>query len=73
MIEAREYTIKTCIKMGVRPRAEINSAAEADYYLNLGVKDFNLSTDLGILRQFYRTEGGALRERVAQARAKVQV
>jgi hypothetical protein len=65
--EAREYTIKTCIKMGVRPRAEIGSAAEAEYYTNLGVKDFNLNTDVGILRQFYMKEGGALRERVAQA------
>ena len=65
--EAREYTIKTCIKMGVRPRAEINSAAEAEYYLNLGVKDFNLSTDLAILRQFYNKEGAALREIVGKA------
>jgi 4-hydroxy-2-oxoheptanedioate aldolase len=65
--EAREYTIKTCIKMGIRPRAEIGSAAEAEYYTNLGVKDFNLNTDVGILRQFYMKEGGALRERVAQA------
>jgi 2-keto-3-deoxy-L-rhamnonate aldolase RhmA len=65
--EAREYTIKTCLKMGVRPRAEINSAADAEYYLNLGVKDFNLSTDLAILRQFYMREGAALREVVARA------
>jgi 4-hydroxy-2-oxoheptanedioate aldolase len=67
VLEAREYTIKTCLEMGVRPRAEIGSAAEADYYLNLGVKDFNLNTDVGILRQFYMKEGGALRERVTQA------
>lgn len=67
VVEAREYTIKTCLKMGVRPRAEINSAAEAEYYLNLGVKDFNLSTDVAILRQFYGREGGALRELVAKA------
>jgi 4-hydroxy-2-oxoheptanedioate aldolase len=71
--EAREHVIKTCIKMGVRPRAEINSAAEAEYYLNLGVKDFNLSTDTSILRQFYSREGGALREIVAQARQAASV
>src|SRR3954471_20106643 len=57
--EAREYTIKTCLANGVRPRAEINSAAEAEYYLDLGVKDFNLSTDIAILRQFYGKEGSA--------------
>src|SRR3712207_7352601 len=39
VIEAREHTIRTALKMGVRPRAEINSAKEAEYYLNLGVKD----------------------------------
>ena len=69
VLEARTYTIKTCIAMGVRPRAEINSAAEAEYYLNLGVKDFNLSSDIAILRQFYRSEGSALREIVAQSGA----
>jgi 4-hydroxy-2-oxoheptanedioate aldolase len=65
--EAREYTIKTCIKMGVRPRAEINGAADAEYYLKLGVKDFNLSTDTAILSQFYRKEGSALRDIVKAA------
>jgi 4-hydroxy-2-oxoheptanedioate aldolase len=48
--EAREYTIKTCLKMGVRPRAELQSVSETEYYLDLGVKDFNLSTDVSILR-----------------------
>lgn len=67
VLAAREYTIKTCLEMGVRPRAEINSAAEADYYTNLGVKDFNLSSDVAILRQFYVQQGAALRERVEQS------
>ncbi len=73
VLEAREHTIKTCLKLGVRPRAEIGSAAEADYYMKLGVKDFNLSSDVAILRQFYSTEGGALRERVAQSGEDVRV
>jgi 2-keto-3-deoxy-L-rhamnonate aldolase RhmA len=66
VLSAREYTIKTCLAAGVRPRAEISSAAEADYYTALGVKDFNLNTDVGILRQFYAQEGGDLRKRVTQ-------
>jgi 2-keto-3-deoxy-L-rhamnonate aldolase RhmA len=66
VVEAREHTIKTALKMGIRPRAEINSASEAEYYLNLGVKDFCLSTDVGILRNFYREQGGALREIVSR-------
>ncbi|MCC6626184.1 MAG: 2,4-dihydroxyhept-2-ene-1,7-dioic acid aldolase [Chloroflexi bacterium] len=65
---AREQVIKTCIEMGVRPRAEINSAADAEYYLKLGVKDFNLSTDTAIVRQFYNREGAALRDIVTQFR-----
>jgi len=68
VLEARKYTNATAIKMGVRPRAEISSAAEAEYYLNLGVKDFNLSTDVAILRSFYRQEGGALREIVSRTK-----
>jgi 2-keto-3-deoxy-L-rhamnonate aldolase RhmA len=73
VIEAREHTVKTAIKMDVRPRAEINSPAEAEYYLNLGVKDFNLSSDVAILRSFYREQGGALREIVEKAKVPAGV
>ena len=74
VVEAYEHTIKTAIKMGVRPRAEITAPADAEYYLNLGVKDFNLSTDTAILAAFYRDQGAALREIVnAVAAAGVPV
>ena len=56
--------IKRCVAAGVRPRAEINRVEEADYYTALGVKDFNLSSDLAVLRAFYAQQGRALRERV---------
>src|SRR5689334_2039409 len=69
VVEAYEHTIKTAIKMGVRPRAEISSPAEAEYYMKLGVRDFNLSTDTAILAAFYRQEGAALRERVTASLA----
>ncbi|MBV9322723.1 MAG: 2,4-dihydroxyhept-2-ene-1,7-dioic acid aldolase [Chloroflexi bacterium] len=65
VVEAYEHTIKTAIKMGVRPRAEISTPEDAEYYMNLGVKDFNLSTDTAILAAFYRASGSALREMVA--------
>lgn len=65
--ETREYVIKKCLEMGIRPRAEIGNVAEVDYYTALGVKDFNLSSDLVILRAFYCEQGRALRERVSQA------
>jgi 2-keto-3-deoxy-L-rhamnonate aldolase RhmA len=73
VVEAYEYTIKTAIKMGVRPRAEISTPADADYYLNLGVRDFNLSTDTAILSAFYRQEGSALREQVLASVGAVAV
>jgi 2-keto-3-deoxy-L-rhamnonate aldolase RhmA len=62
VVEAYEHTVKTAIKMGVRPRAEISTPADADYFLKLGVRDFSLSTDTAILAAFYRDQGRALRE-----------
>jgi 4-hydroxy-2-oxoheptanedioate aldolase len=67
VVEAYEYTIKTAIKLGVRPRAEIATPAEAEYYMNLGVRDFNLSTDTAILAAFYRDQGSALRKLVTES------
>jgi 4-hydroxy-2-oxoheptanedioate aldolase len=66
VIEAYEHTIKTAIKMGVRPRAEIATPAEAEYFMNQGVKDFNLSTDTAILAAFYRDQGAVLRDLIAE-------
>lgn len=67
VVEAYEHTIRTSIKMGVRPRAEIATPADAEYFLNQGVKDFSLSTDTAILQAFYRDQGGALRELISTA------
>lgn len=62
VVEAREYTIKTALKMGVQPRAEISDASEAEYYLKLGVKHFCMAPDTGVLTRYYAEQGGALRE-----------
>jgi 4-hydroxy-2-oxoheptanedioate aldolase len=61
IVEAREYTIKTALKMGVQPRAEISDASEAEYYLKLGVKHFCMAPDTGVLTRYYNEQGGALR------------
>jgi 2-keto-3-deoxy-L-rhamnonate aldolase RhmA len=63
--EAREICIKKTLAAGLRPRAEIQRVEEVDYYVNLGVKDFNISSDLVLLKAFYKEQGRALRERVA--------
>jgi 2-keto-3-deoxy-L-rhamnonate aldolase RhmA len=73
VIKAREYCMETAVKMGVRPRAEINSASEVEYYSKFGVKDFNLSTDTAILRGFYAKEGKALRDAVSEIKTAVGV
>jgi len=64
VVEAREYTIKTALKHGVRPRAEITTASEVEYYTKLGVKDFCMAPDTGILARYYAGEGGAVREMI---------
>lgn len=73
VLEARKYTNETAIKMGVRPRAEITTPQEAEAYLEAGVKDFNLSSDVAILRAFYSKEGAALRKIVSEAKVAAGV
>jgi 2-keto-3-deoxy-L-rhamnonate aldolase RhmA len=62
IVEAREHTIKTALKMGVQPRAELTEATEAEYYIKLGVKHFCMAADTSILSRYYAAEGGAMRE-----------
>ncbi|MCL4859678.1 MAG: hypothetical protein KJZ93_09750 [Caldilineaceae bacterium] len=58
--------IETALKMGVQPRAEIGSADEAKYYLDLGVRHFCIGTDISILFQWWKSNGDALRKVVEQ-------
>jgi 4-hydroxy-2-oxoheptanedioate aldolase len=67
VLEAREYMIRTALKMGVQPRAEINDAGEAAAYLELGVRHFNIGTDTGVLSRWYAEQGGAMRELLDRA------
>jgi 4-hydroxy-2-oxoheptanedioate aldolase len=62
IVEAREYSIRTALKMGVQPRAEITEPSEAEYYLKLGVKHFCMAADTSVLSRYYAKEGGAMRE-----------
>jgi 4-hydroxy-2-oxoheptanedioate aldolase len=61
VVEAREYTIKTALKMGVQPRAELTEASEAEYYTKLGVKHFCMAADTTILARYYAEQGAAMR------------
>ena len=64
---AERYVFETAIRMGVPPRAEIGSPEQAQRYLDMGVQHFNLNTDLYILYNWWKTNGGALREIVEKA------
>jgi len=60
--EAEIYTIKTAIKMGKRPRVEINNLDLIQKYINLGVIDFSLGIDVRILYDFWKENGEKLRK-----------
>lgn len=64
--DAEKKVIETAIRYGIRPRCEINSAEDAKYYLDLGVKDFSLGLELRILQNFLNKEGDALLNLMAQ-------
>jgi 4-hydroxy-2-oxoheptanedioate aldolase len=57
---------KTALKMGVPPRAEINSVDEAKYFLDLGVRHFNIGMDLSILFNWWKTNGDNLRKVISE-------
>jgi 4-hydroxy-2-oxoheptanedioate aldolase len=56
--------IARALAAGVVPRVEITEPAEAEPYLELGVRHFCIGTDLQILHAWWRERGAALRERL---------
>jgi 4-hydroxy-2-oxoheptanedioate aldolase len=65
--EAEQRVIATCLRMGVIPRAEVETPADAGYYLDLGVRHFCLGSDINILYNWLAEEGGSLRKVMSQA------
>lgn len=60
--EAERKMIQVALKHGVQPRCEINSADDAKYYIDLGVKHFCLGDELGNNMTYWKNAGGAMRE-----------
>jgi 4-hydroxy-2-oxoheptanedioate aldolase len=54
--------IETALRMGVQPRAEINSVDQAKYYIDLGVRHFCIGTDISILFSWWKDRGEGLRK-----------
>jgi len=59
---AEEKCIKTALKYGVRPRAEIMKPQQAKRYIELGVRDFNIGGDLWNLAEIWNAHGSEMRE-----------
>jgi 4-hydroxy-2-oxoheptanedioate aldolase len=64
VVEAERHVIATALRLGVAPRAEISHPSEAKVYLDLGVRHFCMGWDVSILFDWFKTEGGALRDRL---------
>ena len=56
--------IAAALRHGVAPRAEIQSAEQARYYLDLGVRHFCMGWDFSILYAWWKTNGEELRKLV---------
>ena len=65
--EAELKTIKTALKMDVAPRAEISRPEDAERYVKLGVKHFNIGIDVRILYQWWRRNGEELKRILSKA------
>jgi 2-keto-3-deoxy-L-rhamnonate aldolase RhmA len=60
--DAELKTIKTALKLGVEPRAEIGRPEDAKRYIELGVRNFSLGTDVNILNSYWKTNGTELKK-----------
>jgi 2-keto-3-deoxy-L-rhamnonate aldolase RhmA len=59
---AERLVFEKAIKAGVPPRAEIHHPDQAKYYLDMGVRHFNLGVDLTILFKWWRENGEMMRK-----------
>lgn len=62
--EAERKVIAAALKHGIQPRCEINTAEEAEYYINLGVKHFCLGDELRNNTVYWTNIGKQLRSKV---------
>ena len=60
VVERRVF--ETAIKMGVPPRAEIATADQAKYFLDMGVRHFSVGTDITVLHEWWKSQGEELRK-----------
>jgi 4-hydroxy-2-oxoheptanedioate aldolase len=59
---ARNRVFTMALEHGVAPRAEIGSPAQAQEYLDMGVRQFSIGADVSILGEYWKETGSQLRE-----------
>jgi len=59
--EAEVRTIKTSLKLGLRPRAECD-VEDMQKYMDLGVRDFCIGEDVNILYRWWKEKGAGIRK-----------
>lgn len=64
--KAERHMIETALRHGVRPRCEVTTPEAAQYYYDLGVRDFCLNDDVQAMRNFWNNSGKKLREIVGK-------
>ena len=61
VVEAEKRMIEMALDMDVAPRAEINTPEEAQEYIDMGVKHFNINVDALIVHSWLKDNGSELR------------
>jgi 2-keto-3-deoxy-L-rhamnonate aldolase RhmA len=64
VIEAQENTIKFALKYDKHPRIELPGAANAEKYIEIGVKDFCIGWDVRVMRDFLFQNAAPLRKQL---------
>lgn len=62
VVEAQIHMIKSALKMGVAPRVELNNPKDAEKWLEMGVKNFCLGTDVTTIYNWCKENGSRLRD-----------
>lgn len=60
VVEAQRHMVQTALRMGVRPRVEINTFEQAEPWLELGVRDFCVGWDVRVIYDYCRKQGAEL-------------
>ncbi len=58
--------IRCALEHGVRPRCEIQSVEDAQYYIDLGVKDFSMGDQMKLLFRDWNADGSGIRRVIGE-------